>query len=364
MQQAFERKPLTVSQAAAEREVAFVPFGAADEIKLSIKIIQNIVAVPTKSGATCSERDAMKFLMMCQAQRLNPFAGDAYLTGYDSKDGPKFSLITAVQVFYKRAETCQDYEGIDSGIILQNEDGSITEREGDFCLSDEEVVGGWAVVHRKGRKPMKARLSIDAMKPPYDTPFWSKTKAPGQICKCAEMDALRRSFPSLLGGLYIQGEMDASAMQIASKVVATRPIFDAPQRQIAPSTDNGGSIPSNDSPQPSNPDKAAAAVPTPESESATIQAPASAAAAPVKEGGKLNYVKAAKNLLAMGGFSEVELIKFLQDAGKMDDSIGTLKDMAEVAEITLKDVVDNFAWYGAELKRVRFAEEQAGKGLK
>lgn len=33
-----------------ERAVEFIPYGAADKIKLSVKIIQNMVAVPTRSG--------------------------------------------------------------------------------------------------------------------------------------------------------------------------------------------------------------------------------------------------------------------------------------------------------------------------
>jgi phage recombination protein Bet len=199
------------------REVEFVPFGASDKLRLNVSMVQNHIAIKTRSGRTCSESDAIKFIMLCQAQRLNPFAGDAYMTGYDGKDGsPKFSLITAVQVFYKRAETCADYEGLDSGIILRGEGGTTVEREGDFCLPDEEVVGGWAIVYRKGRRPLKAKLSIEATRPPYETPFWNKQKAPGQISKCAEADVLRRSFPSLLGGLYIDSEFS----EFANRIVA------------------------------------------------------------------------------------------------------------------------------------------------
>lgn len=189
----------------------FVPFGAADRIKLTVKIIQSIVAVPTKSGATCSERDAIKFMMLCQAQRLNPFAGDAYLVGYDSqRNGPTFSLITAHVAMLKRAETSPDYEGMESGIILKNEESmAITEREGDFFLPDEIVVGGWAKVYRKGRKPTYRRLAMEQRRPNYPTQFWEGNKAAEQIVKCAESDALRSTFPTLLGGLYTEGERSA-----------------------------------------------------------------------------------------------------------------------------------------------------------
>jgi phage recombination protein Bet len=189
-------------------ETSFVPFGSKDEIKLSIPIVQNFVAVPTKSGATCTTRDAIKFIALCQAQRLNPFAGDAYLVGYDSQQkGPTFSLITAHVAFLKRAETCVDYEGMESGIVILKEDGTLEERETDFKLPEEKCVGGWARVYRKGRKPTYRKLAVASRKPKYETQFWDESHAPEQICKCAESDALRSTFPTLLGGLYTHGEM-------------------------------------------------------------------------------------------------------------------------------------------------------------
>jgi len=354
---------------AADREVRFIPFGAADEINLSIRIIQNIVAVKTKTGKTCSEQDAMKFLMLCQAQRLNPFAGDAYLVGYDKWDKstntstPAFSLITAIQVFYKRAETCAEYEGIDSGIILLMEDGSILEREGDFCLPDEEVVGGWATVHRKGRKPMKARLSIEAMKPPYDTPFWSKAKAPGQISKCAEADALRRSFPTLLGGLYLQGEMDASANQIVARVT-TKPIFEKPMRQIAPDSGN------NERREPDHDDgglgpqtQVSTSSPTggpanPEAERKVQEQPQPAAEA-VKETAEQKTkreVKALKFLLQSKNHTEIEFMAFVQAKHNVDDSLGTLAEWGKVAPGALARAHDQFGIYEAELRQWKEVE--------
>jgi phage recombination protein Bet len=211
-----------------ERAVEFTPFGAADKIRLTVKLVQNFIAVPTKSGRTCSDRDATKFVMLCQAQRLNPFAGDAFLTGYDGKNGPVFSLIVAHCAFLKRAEVSADYEGMESGIILQNEDGTTTEREGDFKASGENVVGGWARVHRKGRKPMYRRLSVAAMKPNYETPFWSGEKIPGQIVKCAEADALRATFPTLLGNLYMEGEMFRETVNVSSTVATSSLVAIAP----------------------------------------------------------------------------------------------------------------------------------------
>lgn len=182
----------------------FVPFGGTDKIKLTVNIVQNLVAVPTRSGKTCSERDALKFMALCQAQRLNPFAGDAFLIGYDSQTGPTFSLITAHQAFLKRAETSPDYEGMESGIVILKGDSETVDREGDFHLPDETVVGGWAKVHRKGRTPTYRRLRMARFNKGFAQ--WKEDPA-GMICKCAEADALRSTFPTLLGGLYHGGEI-------------------------------------------------------------------------------------------------------------------------------------------------------------
>lgn len=206
-------------------EMEFIPFGAKDPIKLNLRIIQNLVAVKTKSGRTCSEVDALNFMVLCQSQHLDPFVRDCYLVGYDlSSGGAKYSMIVSHIAYLKRAEMCPDYEGMESGVILKNQDGTIVEREGDFVLPDESCVGGWAKVYRKGRRPTYRRLSIAAMKPKYDTDFWNVDKAPGQVCKCAESQALRDTFPTLVGGLSDPGvilDVTTSAVSVGSGLVAT-----------------------------------------------------------------------------------------------------------------------------------------------
>lgn len=195
--------------------MAFVPFGSKDEIKLSVEIIKNLVCNRTKSGATCDDRQALRFMMLCQAQRLNPFAGDAFLIGYDSKDGPQFSLVTAHQAFLKRAEVSPGFDGMESGIIVQDVDDQIKEIQGDFRLSDQVLLGGWAkVFHKERSHPTYRRLKVERFKKSFGV--WQDDPE-GMICKCAEADALRSTFPTLLGGLYMQDEMPQSAIDISDQ---------------------------------------------------------------------------------------------------------------------------------------------------
>jgi phage recombination protein Bet len=216
------------------RDIEFVPFGAADSIKLNIAIVKNLVAVPTKSGAVCSDRDAIRFMMLCQAQRLNPFAGDAYLVGYDGKNGPEFSLITAHAAFLKRAETNPEFDGMKSGIIILEGDSKLTDIEGDFHLPKQNVVGGWATVYFKNRKhPITRRVRMERFNKGFAQ--WAVDPA-GMICKCAEADALRSSFPTLLGGLYMRDEMDPESTGTIIEMVSAprgKPNLIADTAQIA-----------------------------------------------------------------------------------------------------------------------------------
>lgn len=195
-----------VAQVQQQRgEVEFIPFGADTKIKLSVKIIKDFVAIPTKSGALPDDRDCMKFMMLCRARKLNPFEGDCFLQGYDGRDGAQFSLITAHQAFLKRAEVNPEYDGMKSGVIVKNENDEIIDRPGDFMFPGDVLLGGWAVVFFKTRKhTTERRLNLST----FDQGFgrWQKDKA-GMIVKCAEADALRSSFPTMLGGLYGEGEL-------------------------------------------------------------------------------------------------------------------------------------------------------------
>lgn len=170
----------TVERGTAE----YIPFGAVDKINLSIHLVKTLLAVPTKSGVKCSDDEALKFIAMCKAKRMNPYEGDAYLIGYDAKDGAKFSLIAAHQTYLKRAEVHPEFDGMKSGLIIINKaDETMHEVEGDFFRKDlSEVIGGWATVFFKQRKyPMTRKVRLDRFFKPFGV--WLDDAA-GMICKC------------------------------------------------------------------------------------------------------------------------------------------------------------------------------------
>lgn len=196
-----------------ERTVEFMPLGCTDKIKLSVRIVQNLICVPTKSGRTCSERDALRFIMLCTARRLNPFEGDCFLVGFDGQNGPEFSLITAHQALIKRAEVHPEYDGMSSGVIVRDGDNGAptTDLEGDFHLEEQTLLGAWAKVFFKTRKyPSTERIAlrnfIKVTAKGDPTKFWKDNPA-GQIVKCAEASALRKAFPTMCGGMYLREEV-------------------------------------------------------------------------------------------------------------------------------------------------------------
>ncbi len=212
-------KTTTTALKKEDRFTEYVPFGAEDKIKLSIEMVRNLIAVKTKKGASCSDTDAIKFIAMCSARRLNPFEGDAFLIGYDTNDGPKFSLITAHQAFLKRAELHPEYNGMKSGLIIKR-NGEIHDLEGDFYIDGDELLGGWATVYFKNRDhPMHKRVRLQRFKKAWG--LWVEDPA-GMIVKCAEADALRSSFPTMLGGLYMREETQSPEPK------ASKPIFSTP----------------------------------------------------------------------------------------------------------------------------------------
>lgn len=207
--QTVEAKPETLldqSIAATEsRLVSYKPFMASEEIKLSANMVLKYFAVRTKEGMLPTVVQAEKFVMLCKTRGLNPWEGDAYLVGYDTKDGPQFNLITAHQAFLKRAEASPQYDGMESGVIVRHKpSGEVRELQGDFFGEDEILLGGWAKVFRKDQKhPTLRRLKLATFRKPFGV--WTSNPE-GMIVKCAEGDALRSAFPLSLAGMYMGHE--------------------------------------------------------------------------------------------------------------------------------------------------------------
>lgn len=209
----------TLLETILDRPIEYEAFLSKERISLTPRMVMKFLCKPTKSGKLCTHDQALRFCMLCRARGLNPWEGDAFIVGYDSSDGPEFSLITAHQAFLKRAEVHPEYDGMESGVIVQI-GNDITEREGDFFLDQEKLKGGWARIYLRNRShPVFKSLRLEAFNKAFGR--W-KVDPAGMIVKCAEADALRSAFPNTLGGMYLEDELvHADAPPIA-------PISDQP----------------------------------------------------------------------------------------------------------------------------------------
>lgn len=273
----------------------FVPFGSKDTIRMSIAIVRRLIAVPTTTGKMPTDDDCTRFLMMCSARRLNPFEQDAFLIGYDTKNGPKFSMITAHQAFLKRAELNQEYDGMESGVIVIDHE-KLVDREGDFMLPDDILVGAWAKVYFKNRShPMSKRVNLKTFNTGRSQ--WLANPA-GMIVKCAEADALRSSFPTMLGGLYVQEELTPEPPKV------TEPIFKSDSKVSAE----------------------------------TIE---------VVDMQKVN-LEHVQALCQKDSVPEAVLVEFMQSTGLLEAE----KGIETATEAELQSVIDNWDAYSAKIKEV------------
>jgi phage recombination protein Bet len=126
----------------------------------------------------------------------------------------KATIIISVEAFLRAAESCEEYDGHEAGIILRKEDHHLEFRDGSFILEEEEkqLVGGWAKVYRRDRqKPIYAAVNIkECMKYTREgepTRFWQEMPAT-MVRKVALSRALREAFPNRFAGTLTTAEFE------------------------------------------------------------------------------------------------------------------------------------------------------------
>ena len=182
------------------------------EVKLSPDIVRQYLV---NGGGVVTDQEIMMYIKLCEAQSLNPFIKEAHLIKYGTKTPA--TMVVGKDVFMKRAAKHQDFDGLESGVIVAK-DGSIEYKQGEFYLKDrEELVGSWAKVHRKSWKlPISVEINFNEYvgKKSDGTvnSQWSGKPAT-MVVKVAETQALRKAFVETLQGMYDESEMNVSVEQ-------------------------------------------------------------------------------------------------------------------------------------------------------
>ena len=161
----------------------------------------------TGGDRSIPDSEVVKFMMLCQARKLNPFTGDVYLTSYRTRDGQvKTSVVTGKETFTKRAQRNPRFKGMQAGITVLSADGKhLQRREGSMVIPGEMLIGGWAKVFVDGwSQPSYEEVSYHE----YDTgkSMWA-AKPATMIRKVAMVHALREAFPDEFQGLYDGSEL-------------------------------------------------------------------------------------------------------------------------------------------------------------
>lgn len=186
-----------------------------NEIRLTPSIVQNYI-VGNDSKITLPE---FKFFTeLCRARKLNPFLKEAYCIKYGNQPA---QIVVGKDVFLKRADAHPQYNGKETGVIVQTESGETVERHGCFVGQKETLIGGWAKVYRKDRKyPEYMSVSFEEAAGRKSggelNSSWKKQGAT-MIEKVAKVRALREAFIEEFQGMYVEEEFENAEQNNAIK---------------------------------------------------------------------------------------------------------------------------------------------------
>ena len=166
------------------------------ELTLTKSDVRNLIS----TDPNVTDKEIQLFMQLCRYQSLNPFVREAYLIKYGSYPA---SMVVGKEVFTKRAELNPDFDGYD---ITDNYKASMD-------LNDFEVT---CKVYRKNLKmPITVTVSyseyVGTDSKGNVNRMW-KGKPRTMLRKVALMQCLREAFPTALGGLYEETELDQQAV--------------------------------------------------------------------------------------------------------------------------------------------------------
>ena len=93
---------------------------AGQDVRLSYQIVRDYLV---KGGGKVSDQDLVQFISICKFNQLNPFLGEAYIVKYGTTPA---TLVVSKEALLKRADACENYEGMEAGIIVLR-DGKVVE---------------------------------------------------------------------------------------------------------------------------------------------------------------------------------------------------------------------------------------------
>ena len=147
-------------------------------------------------GLNLSTQEFQYFSAVCKNYGLNPFLKDIYAIKYGSQPA---TFIIDYKVLQQAADNDPNFDGLEKGVLFIDKTGQVREREGDYLLPGEKILGAWCVVHRKDRtySPKTYAMFEENCKYKDGKPSsnWA-TRPVFMIVKVAKAQALREAFPN------------------------------------------------------------------------------------------------------------------------------------------------------------------------
>ena len=210
-----------------------------NKVKLDLDTVKKYLC----DNSNVTEQEFYMFGSLCKSHKLDPFNREAYLIKFGTAAA---QMVVGKDVYFKRADKNPDYDGIESGIIVETKDGNVKELDGCFYPANCKLVGGWARVYRKSiSHPKVAKLRLDeyckVSKDGKPMSIWADKPAV-MIEKCAKVFALREAFPNEFSGMYIEEEFNGKNDPSAAETPITADkktgeVLDACYKEVSDSDD-------------------------------------------------------------------------------------------------------------------------------
>ena len=180
---------------------------------------QQIAALRQIGLGANTQADVEVFFHQAKRSGLDPFRREIYMITRKTKNGPKATIQTGIDGFYKIADRVTRATGGTWGIP-----------ETLWCGPD----GQWRDVWLERTPPAAAKVTVERNGSRFTTvatsaeynagsPMWQKMPA-RMIAKCAEALAIRRAFPDDLSGLYTSEEMAQADSQAPAPRAQAQPL--------------------------------------------------------------------------------------------------------------------------------------------
>src|SRR3990167_1661184 len=217
--------------------------GIDPEVSAALVIVDRLAPLKDALGiANLTESELQLFAMVASHTGLDPFTRQIYAI----KRGGKVTHQTGIDGYRSTAERTREYAGSDEATFeacdCQNADSPpghpkvarvvVHRLLPNGHMVDQTGIARWHELKPAHTKGQFANEYLDAMW--WRMPF-------NQLAKCAEANGLRIAFPRVLGGVYIEDEMQqADAIEGTATVLPTAAERIAARRQAVQTAEGVG----------------------------------------------------------------------------------------------------------------------------